>query len=64
MHRVFERFFFLAEFLGALAVAPDGRVFGEPYDLVEPLTFIVVVKDTSATPPRGCRCPLTAWRWR
>jgi hypothetical protein len=52
MDGVFEGLAFLAEFLCALAVAPDGRVFCEPYDLVKTFAFGLEVKDTSAAPWR------------
>jgi hypothetical protein len=63
-NRVFERLAFLAEFLCALAVAPDGGIFGEPYDFIQTLALGLVVKDTSAAPWRARRCRLVAWRWR
>ena len=60
----FERFAFAAEVLRALAVAPDGGVFGQPDDFFEALLLGVEVKDTSAVPQRGFRGPAGAWRWR
>ena len=59
---VFEGLAFFAEFLRAFAIAPDGGIFGEPYDFIETITFGIEVKDTSAAPWRVCRYPRVAWR--
>ncbi len=50
----FERFALLREFLRALLVVPDLRVFELPDDLFEPHRLHFEVKDTSA----GRRCAL------
>jgi len=52
VNRVFKSLAFLAEFLCALAVAPDGGVFRKPYNFIETIALGVVVKDTSAAPWR------------
>jgi len=46
MDHVFQRFLFLAEFLRALGVVPDFRVFQRGVDFVQLTFFGRVVKDT------------------
>jgi hypothetical protein len=60
----FQRAAFLAQFLGALGVIPDRRVFQQLDDFGQAFLFGIVVKDTSAGrwPVRkGFRA---GWRWR
>ena len=51
-HHVFQRLAFLAQFLGAFGVVPDGRVFQRAGDLAQLQGFGIVVKDTSGARPR------------
>jgi hypothetical protein len=55
---------FLAQFLGALGIIPDRRVFQQLDDFGQAFLFAIVVKDTSAG-----RWPVRkgfrgGWRWR
>jgi len=55
---------FLAQFLGALGIIPDRRVFQQLDDFSQAFLFAIVVKDTSAG-----RWPVRkgfrgGWRWR
>jgi hypothetical protein len=52
-----ERAPLLTEILRALGVVPDVRVFERLRDFYEPKLLRVVVKDTSAVPPREARGP-------
>ena len=52
-HNVFQRFFLAAEFLGALGVVPDLRVFHLLRQEGQALAFLIVVKDTSAVRRRA-----------
>jgi hypothetical protein len=45
---LFELGSFLAEFLRALGVAPDAGLFQLALYFLQPLVFIVVIKDTSS----------------
>jgi hypothetical protein len=59
-HDAIELLFFLAQFLGALGVVPDRRVFQRCVDGSQSFRFGIVVKDT----PEGPRCGpggLPAW---
>ena len=60
----FQRLAFSAKILGALAVAPDRRVFDELYDFGQSLVLGLKVKDTSADLQRDLPRSAVAWRWR
>jgi hypothetical protein len=52
---VFKRLLFLAEFLRALSVIPDLRVFKLARNGIQLIEFLIVVKDTSEAQPFSAR---------
>jgi hypothetical protein len=60
----FEGLALAADFLGARRVIPQRGVFAELDQFFETAGFRLVVKDTSAAPPRALRGRAGNWRWR
>ena len=58
---VLERLLLFAQFLRALGVVPDLRVFEFARNGVQLIEFLIVVKDTSATRWRAGRDPRVGW---
>ena len=60
----FEGFALAPEFLRAFGVIPQRRILVQLDQLFEALCLGVVVKDTSAAPPRVLRGHAGGWLWR
>ena len=60
----FQHFFLPPQFLRALVVVPDGRVFRQPGEFVQPCLLGIEVKDTSAILLLGYRDRRVDRRWR
>ena len=63
-HDVFQHFAFTPDFLRALGIAPQRRILGQLDQLLEAAFFRIVVKDTSAAPPRVLPGLRGGWQWR